>query len=114
MFFDLHTYMYRIMQIVCGGKVSRFHDLVIRWKTFAIVQQFEAPCNIKEKIRWKTFAIGGYNLQKLQKFSTVNDLHYTVILSSPKINDAEISHEEHSMHILNVCMIATLYEYMCM
>ena len=48
---------YHIMQIVRGGKVSWFHDLlVIRGKTFAIVQQFEAPYN---KIRWKTFAIGG-------------------------------------------------------
>ena len=29
---------YRIMQIVCGGKVSRLHDLVvIRGKTFAII-----------------------------------------------------------------------------
>ena len=35
---------YRIMQIVRGGKVSRLHDfLVIRGKTFAIVQQFETP-----------------------------------------------------------------------
>ena len=51
---------YRIMQIVRGGKVSWLHDLlVIRGKTFAIVQQFETPYNKKEKIRWKTFAIGG-------------------------------------------------------
>ena len=34
--------IYRIMQIVRGGKVSRLHNvLVIRGKTFAIVQQFE-------------------------------------------------------------------------
>ena len=51
---------YRIMQIVRGGKLSRLHNLVvIRGKTFAIVQQFETPYNKKEKIRWKTFAIGG-------------------------------------------------------
>ena len=48
------------MQIVCGGKLLRLHDLlVIRRKTFVIVQQFETPYNKKEKIRWKTFAIGG-------------------------------------------------------
>ena len=48
------------MQIVRGGKVSWLHDLlVIRGKTFVIVQQFKTPCNKKEKIRWKTFAIGG-------------------------------------------------------
>ena len=48
------------MQIVRGGKVSRFCDLfVIRRKTFVIVQQFETPYNKKETIRWKTFAIGG-------------------------------------------------------
>ena len=51
---------YHIMQIVCGGKVSRLHDLfVIRGKTFAIVQQFKTPYNKKEKIHRKTFAIGG-------------------------------------------------------
>ena len=51
---------YHIMQIVRSGKVSRLHDiLVIRQKTFAIVQQFETSCNKKGKIRWKTFAIGG-------------------------------------------------------
>ena len=51
---------YRIMQIVRGGKDSRFHDLlVIHEKTFVIVQQFETPYNKKKKIRWKTFAIGG-------------------------------------------------------
>ena len=37
------------MQIVCGGKVSQLHDLVIRGKTFAIVQQFKTPYNQKEK-----------------------------------------------------------------
>ena len=43
---------YRIMQIVRGGKVSRLHGLlVIRSKTFAIVWQFKAPYNKKEKIR---------------------------------------------------------------
>ena len=48
--------VYRIMQIVRGGKVSRLHDLfVIRVKTFAILQQFETPYNKKENIRWKTF-----------------------------------------------------------
>ena len=51
---------YHIMQIVRGGKVLRFHDLlVIRRITFAIVQQFKTPYNKKEKIYWKTFAIGG-------------------------------------------------------
>ena len=47
------------MQTVRGGKFSRLHNLVIRGKTFVIVQQFETPYNEKEKIRWKTFAIGG-------------------------------------------------------
>ena len=49
------------MQIVRSGKVLLLHDdLVIRGKTFTIVQQFETPYNKKEKkVRWKTFAIGG-------------------------------------------------------
>ena len=50
--------IYHIMQIVCSGKLSRLHDLVIHRKTFVIVQQFETPYNKKEKICWKTFAIG--------------------------------------------------------
>ena len=37
------------MQIVRGVKVSRLHDLVIRGKTFTIVQQFETPYNRKAK-----------------------------------------------------------------
>ena len=40
-------------------KVSRLHDLVIREKTFATVQQFETRYNKIEKLRWKTFTIGG-------------------------------------------------------
>ena len=56
------------MQIVRGGKDSRFHDLVIRRKTFAIVQQFETPYNKKEKIRWKTFAIGGESAKTAKVF----------------------------------------------
>ena len=42
------------MQIVRGGKVSQLHDLlVIRGKTFAIVQQFKTPYNKKEKFARK-------------------------------------------------------------
>ena len=42
---------YCIMQIVRGGKVSWLHGLlVIRGKTFTIVQQFETPYNKKAKI----------------------------------------------------------------
>ena len=67
---------YRIMQIVRSGKVSRLHDLlVIRGKTFAIAHQFETPYN--KKIHWKLSRLEA-NLRKPRKFSTVNDLHYTV------------------------------------
>ena len=46
------------MQIIRGGKVSRLHDLlVIRGKTYEIVQQFKTPYNKTENIRWKTFEI---------------------------------------------------------
>ena len=41
------------MQIVRGGKVLRLHDLVIRGKTFAIVQQFETPYIKKKKFAGK-------------------------------------------------------------
>ena len=72
------------MQIVCGGKVSRLHDLlVIRRKTFAIVQQFETPCNRKAKSSLENFhdwRLIRKNRESFppQRFSTVNDLHYTV------------------------------------
>ena len=37
------------MQIICGEKVLQLHDLlVIRGKTFAIVQQFKTPYNNKK------------------------------------------------------------------
>ena len=53
-------FKYCIMQMVRGGKVSsRLHDLVIRGKTSAIVQQFETPYNKKEKYSLESFAIGG-------------------------------------------------------
>ena len=46
--------IYRIKQIVCGDKVLWLHDLlVIRGKTFAIVQQFGTPYNKKEKFAGK-------------------------------------------------------------
>ena len=69
--------MYHIMQIICGGKDLRFHDLVIRGKTFTIVQQFETPYHKKKKFAGKPSRLET-NLRKLRKFSTANDLHYTV------------------------------------
>ena len=70
------------MQIVCSGKVSRLHDLlVIRRKTFAIVQQFETPYNRKKKFTGKPSRLEA-NPRKLRKFSTVNDLYYTVVYES--------------------------------
>ena len=73
-----HRCTYRIMQIVRCGKVSQFHGLfIIRGKTLAIVQQFETPYNKKEKFAGK-FSRLEANLQKPRKFSTANDLHYTV------------------------------------
>ena len=65
------------MQIVRGGKVSRLHDLVIRGKTFAIVQQFETPYKKRKKFAEKPLRLEA-NPRKLRKFSTTNDLHYTV------------------------------------
>ena len=66
------------MQIVCGGKVSRLHDLlVIRGKTFTIVQQFETPYNKKKKFAGKPSRFEA-NPRKPRKFSAANDLHYTV------------------------------------
>ena len=67
------------MQIVCGGKVSRLHDLfAFRGKTFTIVQQFETPCNRKaKKIAGKPSRLEA----NPRKFSTADDLHYTVFKS---------------------------------
>ena len=64
-----------MMQIVRGGKVSWLHDLlVIRGKTFVIVQQFETPYYRKKKFAEKPSRLEA----NPQKFSTANDLHYTV------------------------------------
>ena len=66
------------MQIIRGEKVSRLrYLLVIREKTFAIVQQFETPYNRKKEFAGKPSRLEA-NLQKPRKFSTANDLHYTV------------------------------------
>ena len=67
------------MQIVHSGKVSGLHDLlVIRGKTFMIVQQFKTPCNRKaKKFAGKPSRLEA-NPQKPQEFSTANNLHYTV------------------------------------
>ena len=76
--------LYRIMQIVRGGKLSRLHDLiVIRGKTFAIVKQFETPYNRKKKFAGKPSRLEA-NPRKPRKFSTANDLHYTVYNASQK------------------------------
>ena len=70
------------MQIVRGGKVSQLHDLlVIHGKTFAIVQLFETPYNRKKKFTGKPSRLEA-NPRKPQKFSTANDLHYTVLQAS--------------------------------
>ena len=66
------------MQIICGGKVSQLHDLVIRRKTFMIVQQFKTSYNKKEKFAGKPSRLEA-NPRKPQKFSTANNLHYTVV-----------------------------------
>ena len=64
--------------MVRGGKVSRLHDLlVIRGKTFAIVQQFETPYDKNEKFAGKPSRLEA-NPRELRQFSTANDLHYTV------------------------------------
>ena len=69
---------YRIMQIVRGGKVSQLYNLpVICRKNFAIVQQSEIPYN--KKIIGKPSRLEA-NPQKPLKFSTANDLHYTVCI----------------------------------
>ena len=64
------------MQIVRGGKVSRLHDLVIRGKTFAIVQQFETLYN-KNKKKILLENLCDWRLIR-ESFPPANDLHYTV------------------------------------
>ena len=67
-----HLINYRIMQIVRGGKVSRLHDLlVIRGKTFAIVQQFETPCNRKAKNSLENFHDWRLNRERFASYGIV-------------------------------------------
>ena len=91
------------MQIVRGGKFSRLHDfLVICGKTFAIVQQFETPYDRKKKIAGKPLRLEA-NPRKPRKFSTTNDLHYTVCylikVKRRTINSA--------IFITKVCILST-------
>ena len=74
--------IYCIMQIVCGGKVSQLHDLlVIRGKTFAIVQQFKIPYNKKEKIHWKTFELEANLLKTTKVFHHEQFALYGIIIT---------------------------------
>ena len=62
------------MQIVRGGKFSWVHDLlIICGKTFAIVQQFETPYNERKNSQENL-----HDWRLIRKFSTTNDLYYTV------------------------------------
>ena len=66
------------MQIVRGGKLSWLADLsVIHGKTFAIVQQFETHYNKRQKFAGKPSPLEA-NPRKPRKFSTANNLYYTV------------------------------------
>ena len=74
------------MQIVRHGKVSWLHDLlVIRGKTFAIVQQLGTPYNKKEKIRWKTFAIGGKSTKTAKVFHRKRFALYDICMPSIRL-----------------------------
>ena len=75
-------FTYHIMKIVRGGKVSSWlHDLVIRGKTFAIVQQFETPYSKEEKYSLENLCDWRLICENRESFPrTANDLHYTVFL----------------------------------
>ena len=64
------------MQIVRGGKLSRLH--VIRGKSFVIVWPVQETPYYKKKEFAGKLSLLQANLRKSQKFSTTNDLHYTV------------------------------------
>ena len=50
--------IYRIMQIVHGGKISRLQHLVeVRGKTFAVVSFMQYLLTSLMKLCWKTFAV---------------------------------------------------------
>ena len=71
------------MQIICGGKLSRLQHLIeICRKTFAVVSFMQYLLTSFMKLSLENFH-GSYvaNPQKPQKFSTMNDLHYTVSVS---------------------------------
>ena len=68
---------YRIMQIIHGGKVSWLHDLyVIRGKLSRLYSNSKHLI-IRQKFAGKPLQLEA-NPRKPQKFSTANDLHYTV------------------------------------
>ena len=93
---------YRIMQIVCGGKVSRLHDLlVIRGKTFTIVQQFETLYNKKKKFAGKPSRLEA-NPRKPRKFSITNDLHYTVLVYISEHECTTVNMSEHECTSVNM------------
>ena len=71
---------YCIMQIVRGGKVSRLHDLlVIRGKLSRLYSNSKHLIIKQKKFAGKPLRLEA-NPRKPRKFSTTDDLHYTVFL----------------------------------
>ena len=71
------------MQIICGGKLLQLHALlVIHGKSFMIVWPVqETPYYKKKEFAEKLSGLQA-NSRKPRKFSTTNNLHYTVKLVS--------------------------------
>ena len=72
------VFPYRIMQIVCGGKLSRFSWISLQPQRFSsdfflsIIRCFELLYNCE------SFPANNKKIMQPRNFSTVNDLHYMV------------------------------------
>ena len=70
---------YHIMQIVCGGKLSRFLWISLQSQKFSSKFSFYIiRCFLDSPHNRETFSANNKKCMQSQKFFTANNLHYTV------------------------------------
>ena len=97
---------YRIMQIARGGRLSQLHAfIVICGKSFTIVWPVrETPHYKKKEFTGKLLRLQA----NPQKFSTTNDLHYTVPCIHVSMHTYNYSHSHKHIHTC-ICMYICIH-----
>ena len=76
----IHSGYTVIMQIVCGGKLSRFHRLASKDEDFPANLFFFIRSCFGLLYNHKSFPVNNKKSTQPRNFSTANNLHYTVYI----------------------------------